>query len=340
MIETLRKTAGPLLLLDCGGVFGYTPRDALKKADAALKSMTLMGYNGINLGGDDFTLGTDYLKKASAGISFPFVSTNTIVSGVDIPRLKQYEIVVIDGVKIAVMGILPTTALNWTDAFHKLGTVKIEDPEKAIRAVLPKIMKENPDITILLSQLDFEPTAALVDAFPQINAAVSCGMKAGCNDPAPHVFHATDEGIQMKEGHEGSSVESASGEVPSRVVYIGSDGKHLGMLPMTIGADGRVALGRETLKRLDDSVPENERIFNIVNMVYYQKPGDRKRPDPGKEAAADKASHQELMEGLKMSPKEFMDQYRKTHKDAVIVPPEMFQKKNTSDATVGKGDTK
>ena len=200
MIETMKKSTGPVLLLDCGGVFSHSPRDAEKIAGAALESMTLMGYQGMNLGGSDFSLGTEFLKNASPGISFPFISTNAIVAGADIPRLKRYEIIAAGDVRVAVLGILPTNALDWTDAFHKLDTVKIEDPEKAIRAVLPEIMKEKPDIVVLLSQLDFEPTAALVETFPEITAAVACGMKAGCEDDhtAKPAFHAADGTLQVQ----------------------------------------------------------------------------------------------------------------------------------------------
>lgn len=348
MIETMKKSTGPVLLLDCGGVFSHSPRDAEKIAGAALESMTLMGYQGMNLGSSDFSLGTEFLKNVSPGISFPFISTNAIVAGADIPRLKRYEIIAVGDVRVAVLGILPTNALDWTDAFHKLDTVKIEDPEKAIRAVLPEIMKEKPDIVVLLSQLDFEPTAALVETFPEITAAVACGMKAGCeDDPTKPAFHAADGTLQVqienvikpgRKADDNASGNSSSDEKPSKVAYVGSDGKHLGILPMTVGADGKVTLGRETLKRLDDSVLEDQRIFNIVNKVYYRKPAG------GKEGPVEQKTHQELMEGLKKSPQEFMEEYRKTHKDVINFPAEIFQKTETSQkknqprTDTGKGD--
>lgn len=343
----MKKNAGPLLLLDCGGVIGFSQRDAEKKANAALESMTVMGYQGMNLGGSDFTLGTEFLKKASAGISFPFISTNAVVTGTDIPRLKRYEILTIDGVRIAVIGILPENSLNWTDAFHKLESVSITEPRKAITEVMPMIKKEKPDITVLLSQLDYEPTVDLVNAFPKITVAVSCGMKAGCNDDHSHpVFQTADGEVQPQDGNiirfGGASADGHSGESHGRVMYVGSDGKHLGMLPMIIGADGKVTLGRERLKRLTDSVLENKQVLDIVNRVYYRKPGSKKPSNPtvdGKNnGAIDSGTHKELMDGLNLTPQEFMEQYRQTHKDTISFPPEIFQKKDHQNTAADKGE--
>ncbi|WP_373499492.1 hypothetical protein [Desulfococcus sp.] len=340
MIETLRKTSGPVLLLDCGGVFGYTPRDAEKKANAALESMTLMGYHGMNLGGSDFTLGTEYLRKAPAGTSFPFISTNAAVSGVAIPRLKRYEIIPVGGVKVAVLGILPVNALKWAEPFENLSDVAIADPEAALKAILPEIEKEKADITILLSQLDFEPTQALLDKFPWINAAVSCGMKSGCDDDhgGPE-FHAADSSVRMEpavKGPGGAPIEKTAADTPEKreagVLYIGSKGKHLGVLPMTVAPRGRVTMGKETRIELDDDTRDDAKIFDIVNQVYYVKPG-------GKNPQEDAKTHQELMEGLKKSPEEFMDQYRKTHKDAVQIPAGIFQQKGSAGAAPEKGKT-
>ena len=50
------------------------------------------------------------------------------------------------------------------------------------------------------------------------------------------------------------------------------------------------------------------------------------------------------MEGLKKSPQEFMEEYRKTHKDVINFPAEIFQKTETSQkkdqprTDTGKGD--
>lgn len=331
MIETLRKTAGPVLLLDCGGVFGYTPRDAEKKADAALESMTLMGYNGMNLGGSDFALGTDFLRKAAADISFPLISTNISVSGGAVPRLKRYEMISVGGVKVAVLGILPVTALKWAEPFQNLSDVAIADPEDALKRILPEIEAEKPGITILLSQLDLEPTRAILDKFPWITLAVSCGMNSGCEeDHEGPEFHAADSTVRMVPAEKPGT--ETPGKQDAGVLHIGSKGKHLGMLPLTIGPGSRVTLGREKRILLDDATPDDAKIFEIVNQVYYRKPAARSPQE-------DPKTHQELMEGLKMSPEAFMEQYRKTHKDAVQIPPGIFPQKTSPGPDAGKGST-
>lgn len=340
MIETLRKTAGPVLLLDCGGVFGYTPRDAEKKANAALDSMTLMGYNGMNLGGSDFALGTDFLRKAGADISFPLISSNVSVSGAAIPRLKRYEIISVGGVKVAVLGILPVTATSWTNPLQNLSDIAIADPEDALNSILPEIEKEKPEVTILLSQLDFDPTRAILEKFPGITLAVSCGMKTGCEeDHEGPEFHAADSSIRMMPATAppagAPSPDPPKGNPGKRegeVLYIGSKGKHLGMLPLTVNPEGRVTLGQERRILLDDATPENAKVFDIVNQVYYRKPA-------GQASRDDAPTHEELMEGLKMSPEEFMQQYRKTHKDAIQVPAGIFPQKTGPGPAAGKGST-
>jgi 2',3'-cyclic-nucleotide 2'-phosphodiesterase (5'-nucleotidase family) len=245
--------------------------------------------------------------------------------------------VAVGGLRIAVLGVLPTNALDWTGAFQKPEAVKIEEPGKAIRAVLPAVMREKPDAVILLSQLDYEPTAALASALPEITVAVSCGMKAGCSDdPASPVFHTADgkalpatDGVIHLDDIAGSG--SAGGSA-ARVLYVGSKGKDLGIISMSFKHDGTVAFGRETLKRLDDAVPEEPAVRDIVNQVFYRKPAANKT------SHVDPKSHKELMEGLQQSPEAFMEQYRKNHKDAVVFPPEIFQQKSASGQTAGKAE--
>jgi hypothetical protein len=110
------------------------------------------------------------------------------------------------------------------------------------------------------------------------------------------------------------------------------------MIPLTFNADGTVALGRKTLKRLDDAVPDHPSVQHIVHQVYYRKPVHGAAGSRGKTPGVDPKTHEELMEGLKRSPEAFMEEYRKTHKDAVVFPPEIFNRTEPPGGTAGKGD--
>ena len=119
----------------------------------------------------------------------------------------------------------------------------------------------------------------------------------------------------MPERHSGGSQKLKHdynyGSIP--VLQTGSQGKQLGRIQVTKSATGKIAIGQGALIELDDSVPYNSRIDEIVKNTSFKIAQEKKKSKEEKNFQ----SHNELIEGLKQTPQEFfqMEQKRQTPKN-------------------------
>jgi 5'-nucleotidase len=55
-VKSVRVRESNLLLLDAGGVFGGHDEGARRRAEVLIEGMSLMGYDALNLGDEEFLL--------------------------------------------------------------------------------------------------------------------------------------------------------------------------------------------------------------------------------------------------------------------------------------------
>ena len=127
------------------------------------------------------------------------------------------------------------------------------------------------DLVVLLSRFDSEKTAELVRAAKGIDIAISSG--------GDELFYA-------------KPVENAV------ILQTGSLGKTMGLLKISL-KEKQVSVNERRYVSLDSSVPDNEAIARLVET--HKKA----------QAAKREQTHKDLLEGLKLSPEEFMERYRK-----------------------------
>ena len=127
------------------------------------------------------------------------------------------------------------------------------------------------DMVILLSQFDVEKTQALVNAVKGIDVAISSG--------GDDVFYAT-----------------ATENEKTVLLQTGSKGKTLGLLKITLDETRALRVSERRYVSLDNSVPDNGVIAKLI--------------EPFKKSQVTK-QETERTESLKLSPKEFMERYRK-----------------------------
>ncbi len=242
-----------------------------------LKTMELMGYDALNLGGPEFTFGKEFLEHTLSHVSFPYITSNLLSNGSRLPWTKEYIIKDVGGIKAAILGVINPNDLTQLPNQDRVKDLQVTPPETALARLLPEV-REKADLVILLSRFDVKETIALAKAVKGIDVAISSG--------SDDVFYA----------------EPLANTV---ILQTGSQGKTLGLQKITIDGKGVLSAGDRRHVPLFSSVPDDEGIARLVETF--------KKTQENKAADLARRKHEELMEGLQLTPEEFMDRYRKEH---------------------------
>jgi len=273
MIESIRKDNPSVLLLDCGAVFD----NQQDTAEFMLNAMELMGYDALNLGSPEFYFGKEFLEhtRSHVSVSFPYIASNLHYRGSRLPWTREYIIKEVGGIKVAILGVLNPDGLAQLPNQEKVKGLEVIPPETALSRLLPEV-REKADLVILLSRFGIEKTIALVKAIRGVDVAISSG-----NDD---IYFAKDPGNTV-------------------VLQTGSLGKTMGLLKIALDEKRVLSVSENRYVPLQSSVPDNGEIARLVEM--HQKAQVAKKEESQKELQA------KLMEGLQLSPEEFMERFRK-----------------------------
>lgn len=130
----------------------------------AYKAMNLLNYDVGNIGNHEYNFGLEFLKYATSGANFPYVSTNSfVVDGDDNPDndhtlyneyvIIEREITADDGsvhmLKVGFMGFAPPQIMQW-DAANLTGKIYAKDIIEAANATIKKLKKEQADVIVAI----------------------------------------------------------------------------------------------------------------------------------------------------------------------------------------------
>lgn len=127
-----------------------------------------MGYDAVNIGWFDLTIGIDYLFTLRDQARFPFISSNLLDKKTNQPLFTPYTIKNINGYRVGIFGLLTP------EASQKVKNVVIRDPI-ATAAEIVDGLKQETDFIICLSNLGIPGNKALCQAVPGINAVIGSG---------------------------------------------------------------------------------------------------------------------------------------------------------------------
>ena len=243
-----------------------------------LNAMELMGYDALNLGSPEFYFGKEFLEHTRSHVSFPYIASNLLYGGSRLPWTREYIIKEVGGIKVAILGVFDPDDLTQLPDQEQVKGLEVIPPETALNRLLPEV-RGKADLVILLSRFDAEKTRALVKAVKGIDVAISSG--------------SDDTSILQRQ--------------PENTVLLqtGSLGKTMGLVKITLDEKRALSVSERRYVPLDSSVPDNEEIVRLVEK--YKK-------DQAEKAASRhrrRSNQKELMEGLQLTPEEFMERYRK-----------------------------
>lgn len=246
-IDTLRKANANNLLLDAGdwteGTIFYT----LNSGEANHKMMEAFGYDAIVLGNHEWLVGPKelYHGLATADFKIPVLSANINLDRVpaDIPLgkyMKPYIVKEVGGKKIGILGL--STFEMIFDVFFEPGEIT-EPVQVALKYV--KILREveKCDAVIVLTHLGVESDKKIAESVPGIDLIVG-----------GHTHILTKKPVYANK-------------VP--IVHPGFWAQYLGEYELTISDNGKVELTSHKVHQIDNNIPENSYIQDLV--VGFQK---------------------------------------------------------------------
>jgi 5'-nucleotidase / UDP-sugar diphosphatase len=271
MIESIRKGDPSVLLLDGGAVFD----DQKDTAELMLNAMGVMGYDALNLGGPEFNFGKEFLEQPLSRVSFPYIASNLLYNGNKLPWTREYIIKEAGGIKVAILGVLDVDGLAQHPYQDRVNGLEVMPPEAALNRLLPEV-RGTADMVILLSRFGAEKTHALVTAVKGVDVAISSGE----DDQFP-------------------------GKAPAHTVLLHTLylGRTIGLVKIALDEKGALNVNDRRDIPLDSSAPDNGEIGRLVE--------EHKRAQAKKVEELAKKQRMKLMEGLQLSPAEFMERFRR-----------------------------
>lgn len=147
----LQKQEGTYLLFDGGSWFGTAPEGALTKGAYVAELAASLPFTAATVTDKDFIYGWPSLRGIIRELPYPFVVSNLKLDN-QIPwPLHDYQIRTIDGIKIAVFGLINEKAINRNKS--RLPGLRAQNALKSAQQMTSLLKEKGVDYIILLSSL-------------------------------------------------------------------------------------------------------------------------------------------------------------------------------------------
>ncbi|MGI9277090.1 MAG: bifunctional 2',3'-cyclic-nucleotide 2'-phosphodiesterase/3'-nucleotidase [Endozoicomonas sp.] len=245
LINQAREEVKNSILVDNGDLIqgspmgDYMAEKGLKEGDVhpVYKAMNLLKYDAGNIGNHEFNYGLEYLKKATDGADFPYVSANVYDAETGKNYFNPYVIreqtfTDTDGkkqtVNVGYIGFVPPQIMQW-DRKHLEGKVIAKDTLESANKFVPKMKAEGADVVIAIphSGISTEPHKAMAE-----NSVYYLSRVDGINSimfghshgvfPGPS--YADIEGVDIEKG----TINGVPAVMPGRW------GDHLGVVDLVL----------------------------------------------------------------------------------------------------------
>lgn len=249
LIRAAKKEAPNTLVLDNGDFLQGTPLGDYVAEHAPLcgstvhpviDAMNAAGIEVATLGNHEFNFGIDFLKKAMAGATFPFVSANILavrdtVSQSGTTFVSPFVILnrcVLDDagnrqtLRIGVIGFAPPQLVEW-DSSLLSGHIETVDIRAAARAQLPRMRTEGADIVVALCHSGFGQLTPVEGAE---NAALGLAAEGGLDALFAGHTHLVFPSADYPEQEGLDPVSGTAAKVPAAMA--GANGSHLGVIDL------------------------------------------------------------------------------------------------------------
>ena len=182
LIRQQRAVDPGLLVIDCGDLTQGTYEAAFDHGASMIHALNAAKYDVFVPGNHDFDYGTDVLKANLARLSgVKALGANLTLDGNPMAGWALFER---NGVRIAVIGIVPPYLFQWIAALQLKG-VRLTSVEQGVAKVMPEIRRAKVDLVILAIHLgefssgrlnedgNLFALSSLVKKFPEISLVLA-----------------------------------------------------------------------------------------------------------------------------------------------------------------------
>jgi 2',3'-cyclic-nucleotide 2'-phosphodiesterase (5'-nucleotidase family) len=165
-VNDLRKQR-PSLLLSAGDMIQGNNWANLFQGESVIELMNTMGFDAMVAGNHEFDFGQEILQQLISEAHFPVLGAN--VQGMSM--LKPFIIREIDGVKIAIVGVVTEDTSVTTHPRNAAG-LQFEPPADTIEKYMKELQKQ-PDVIFVLSHIGYTADRALAEKVDGIDVIVA-----------------------------------------------------------------------------------------------------------------------------------------------------------------------
>jgi 2',3'-cyclic-nucleotide 2'-phosphodiesterase / 3'-nucleotidase len=256
LIKAARAEAPNSLLFDNGDLIQGNPLgDVVAKVKPlkpgevhpAYKVMNQLGYDAGNIGNHEFNFGLDFLRRAIAGASFPYVNANVLVDDKDkdsaAPKHAFTPYVILDrkfldtqgashALKVGVIGLVPPQIMQW-DRQNLSGKVVARDMVEMAKKYVPEMRAKGAQLVVAIPHSGFEKGE--VAAFAE-NAVSKLAEVPGVDAILFGHAHAEFPSPAFAQHPKVDVARGTINGVPA--VMPGRWGDHLGVIDLTLDNSG------------------------------------------------------------------------------------------------------
>ncbi|MFC0270544.1 bifunctional metallophosphatase/5'-nucleotidase [Metabacillus herbersteinensis] len=268
IIEQERISNDHTILIDNGDLIQGTPLTYhyVKKQSHQKNPMILLlnelNYDVAVVGNHEFNYGRTILEQAVAESSFPWLSANIIDDKKKAPFLgKPYIIKVIDGIKVAILGVTTHYIPNWEDPAHIVG-LHFEDALLSTKKWIEKIRnEEQPDVMIVSYHGGFERDMQIGEPTEELTT----------ENQGYQICHEV-EGIDvLLTGHQHRTI---SGELNGvTVVQPSFNGQAIARIELKVDKNSKRIIKKEATILKAENVQPNKKLLSIVESYEKETQG-------------------------------------------------------------------
>jgi len=207
LFQQLQAKGWNTVPLDAGGLLKRARRQDQIKFEAILGGLKQLGYGSIAAGDSELRLSADYLISQFAGEDIPLAGmlTSANVLLFDSPELGvpvPWRVITAGNIKVGVIAVLGPSVANEVAPAGIENYISVKPASEALRAALPLVQAEKPDVLLVISHGRVTEAEALAEEFPELPLILTTG---GPEDPADQPTKVGNTLI-LKTGHKGKYV--------------------------------------------------------------------------------------------------------------------------------------
>lgn len=248
LIDTTRKEAPDMVLLDAGDRFSGTLFYTLRKGEDIARLMQPMGYDAMALGNHEFDDGLPELQRFSKKVPAPLLAAN-VVFPKESPLAEHVVPALIlekGGVRFGIIGLLSEDTKTECDGAEE---IDILSPIETARQEVHRLTEKGVDIIVALTHIGLENDKKLAQAVPEIDVIIG-----------GHSHHLLSDNPLDKtaDGPYPLVIPQQNGAT-TLIATVGLGGQHVGRLDLRFDDKGRLTSFQGASIPLDHRVGEDEK---------------------------------------------------------------------------------